>query len=168
MIYHVSDIEWDVQDENTDEGFSVDVLPKETDMDVEAEDGEAVETVIADKLSDIYGFCVKGFTFTPVKSTTVWRVSLNYDLWFDKPLSAKLSVQEDVSRTQLPDKLVTRQWYNQGGIHVENTVETESGKLVGKAKETVLRELVERLHALNKNIYEEVRKFVKDLSKKEE
>ena len=61
MTIHVYDIEWDLVDEET--GHEVDCkeegLPKEVDLEID--DDEDVNTEVANRLSDDYGFRVKSF-----------------------------------------------------------------------------------------------------------
>ena len=60
MKYTVSDIKYDTDGEDVS-------LPKELEIEVpeEIEDGYEIDEYISDKISDLTGFCHKGFTTSP-------------------------------------------------------------------------------------------------------
>ena len=61
MIIHVSNIKWDLYDEELDREVDAreEGLPEEIDLEID--DDEDVITEVANQLSDDYGFCVKSF-----------------------------------------------------------------------------------------------------------
>lgn len=63
VVYHVTDIEWDADDEELGEtDVSTNFAPEECEVEVYERNCD-LDDVIANKLSDEYGYCVKGFNY---------------------------------------------------------------------------------------------------------
>jgi hypothetical protein len=73
MTIHVTDIDWDLTDENGDPLPEEEIkelnLPKETDVEFD-DDGRDLDEQIADILSEEYDFCVNLFCFDPPDGPT--------------------------------------------------------------------------------------------------
>ena len=60
MKIKTTKINWDITDEDAPDGHQVD-LPQQVELEVDHEDE------IADKLSDIYGWCIYGLNYEIIK-----------------------------------------------------------------------------------------------------
>ena len=64
IIYHVHDIDWDADDEEYGEvDVSTAFAPTECDVAVYERNCSDIDDIIANKLSDEYGYCVNSFLF---------------------------------------------------------------------------------------------------------